>query len=239
MFKRILLVLGVGLVALAPTVQPAQATGNDAVVTVEVLVNGDIEVTSTKDLSNVHIAVCVEGEVQVVKFDSLNDKVEVFDVDGNLIAVLAHSGNNTTAEAEALLKLLGGSVNGNSTGTIVFFDEEALENCVPETTTTTEPPTTTTTEPPVVTTTTQPPVTTTTEPPVTPTTVNNPVVGPVDVPVVTPVDVPAPVDAPVAAPVAELPHTGGEAGILLVIGGGLLLAGLILWGLSKLGSKAA
>lgn len=225
----ILITAGIALFGIAPTA--AHADGSDAVVTVEVQVDGDVQVTSTKDLSNVHIATCVDGEVQIVKFDDLDDKVEVFDVDGNLIAVLAHSGNNTTVEAEALLESLGGTVTGNSTGVVAFFDQDALDSCKPEeTTTTTVPEETTTTTQPEVTTTTVPEVTTTTQPTV----------------VVTPpaTDTPAPVvEAPVApAPVApaaddHLAETGFGWGILAVIGAGLGLAGLLLLLLGELAKR--
>lgn len=229
-----------GLLVLPTAVQANGNNGGSAVVTVEIQENGDIEVTSTKDLSNVHVAVCFEGEVVIVKFDDLENKVEVFSVEGTLIAVLAHSGNNSTAEAEALLEALGGDVNGNSTGVIVFFDEEALDDCVPEeppitttttvpetttTTTTTQPPTTTTTEPPV-TVTTQPPTTVTTEPPAV---VHN-CVTPDGYPFSTDVCPVAEVPASVVAPVQNttLPRTGSATAILAMIGVGLGMTGLIL-----------
>lgn len=239
--KKFLVAAGLMAGLILGVAPAASATGDDAVVTVEVLENGDVEVTSTKDLSNVHVAVCVELEVVVVKFDDLDDKVEVFTVEGDLIAVLAHSGNNTTAEAEALLELLGGDVNGNSIGVIAFFDEEALEDCQPTeeppttTTTTTIHPTTTTTVP-ETTTTTQPPVTVTTSPQL-PTTLVPPVVGTqcVDTngfPFVTSESVcpsSLPVAEPISTPIGELPRTGAGSvlmwlGLILVISGAAALS---------------
>lgn len=237
-----LLTVGIALIALAPA---ANATKNNndnggSAIVGAVVIEGGVTVTSTKDLSRVTVVLC-DGTV-LVNPDAPGNEY-FFEVDGTVRAVFVHSGNNTTAEAEALLELLGGKVSGNSTGAIALNDEDACDEVPPTTTTTTVPPTTTTTEPPVttttvpeVTTTTVPevtvttvpetPVTTVTAPPVTPTAPVTEVPEPV-VPVTeVPVEVPAAPVAPVEVPVDELAFGGASSGLLAMYGAGMMLAGL-------------
>jgi len=247
-FAAILAVVGIALIGAAPTANAlevpnllyvANSNGGSAVVNAVVHANGDIDLTSTKGLSRVTVVLCTG--VTVV-FDNWNGEqlAATVHVDGAVRAVFIHSGDNTTAEAQALLALLAGAdaVKGDSTGAIAFNSDEA---CQP-TTTTTQPPTTTTTQPPVVTTTTTaPPVTTTTQPPVTTTTLPGTTVTTTAPPApgtdVQGTNVEKPVVNP--QPVGQLPHTGAASGILAILGGGLVLAGLILFGLSFMAKRAA
>ena len=249
-FAAVLAVAGLSLIGFGIAASPAVATGGggSAVVGATVNGNGTVTVTSTKDLSRITAVLCVDGEiVVVVPSEDAPGKTWTFEVDGSVIAVFVHSGNNTTAAAEALLKALGGKVSGNSTGAIAFHDAnaECEEEEPPTTTTTTQPPTTTTTAPPVTTTTQPPVVTTTTQPPVTTTTQPAPVV-PVapDTPVVSPPasNTPEPVAPVPTEPVGEvdeLAFGGSWTTMLTLIGAGLGLLGLsLLLGFRRSGTMA-
>lgn len=210
-FAVVLMALGLGFLALAPTANANQ--GGSAVVGATVG-ETSVTVTSTKGLSRVTIVTCDE----VLVFDSWEGEQlnAIIPVEGTVEAVFIHSGDNTTSDAQDLLADLAGddAVKGNSTGAVAYYNADACQPEVPTTTTTTAPPTTTTTEPPVVTTTTAPPVVVpTTQPPV--------VAPPVEV-------LPVTVVAPVAAPTGELPHTGFGASMLALIGGLAALVGLAL-----------
>lgn len=201
----------------------------DTAVVLAAIIDGGVHVQSTKGLSRVTVVLCTGATVVFDSWDGEQLSADL-QVEGTVEAVLIHSGDNTTAEAQALLTLLAGAdaVKGNSTGAIGFNNPDA---CVP-TTTTTQPPvvTTTTTAPPVTTTTTEPPAvtTTTTAPSTTVTTVAPPAT-----------DTPAPstdvlgtqVTQP-AGSTGDLPFTGSNSALLAILGGGLVLAGLILFGLS-------
>lgn len=208
---------------------PPVNQGGTAVVDAEV--DGTVVVaTSTKDISHVTIAVCVEGSIEFIKHDDLDGKEFEVDVEaGVVVAVFVKSGQNTTTVAEELLVALGGVLNGQSTGDIAYYDEDAKNNCVPdeepvlvlvcvegvvtlvpeavaveeelEILTDVEVGDTVPCEEPPTTTTTEPPTTTTTQPPTT-TTTEPPVTTTTttEPPVVTP-EPPAP-DTPVVSPPA-------------------------------------
>lgn len=227
----VLMALGIGFIALAPA---ANATGGGKSAEVGATINADgtVTVESTKDLSRVTVVVCIDGELELGYLnEDAPGKEFTFEVDGKVVAVFVHSGNNTTEDAEELLaELLGDdAVKGNSTGAVAYEDLECEKEEVPPTTTTTQPPTTTTTEPPATTTTTEPPAPTTTT--------TQPVPGAVepvapDTPVV---DAPAPATpapAPAEVPVTnvsaedELAFGGSWSGMLAMIGIGLGLIGI-------------
>lgn len=241
--KRIAVLLaiaGLGLIGMGVNAGPASAEkpanpGGDAVVAATV-VDGGVDISSTKGLSRVTVVLC-DGTVLV--FDSWDEDQLTAELrfEGVIEAVFIHSGNNTSADAEELLAELGGddAVKGNSTGAIALHDEDA---CTPTTTTTEPPVTTTTTEPPVVTTTTTQPTVV-----VTPPATDTPAPPAPDAPVVNTPD-PAPAapvaGTPVAAvPVDEIAFGGAWSTMLALIGAGVGLLGLsLLLGFRRVGSVA-
>ena len=263
--KKIAALLMIIGVALMVTAVPAAGTSNGGSALVDAPVNvcGEVKVTSTKDLSRVTIVTLVDGQVKVIVNPDAPGKTWTTEVEGTVLAVFVHSGNNTTLAAEALLALLAGpdAVKGNSTGAIAWYhltpgDVVNEDECdeVPPTTTTTQPPTTTTTQPPTTTTTvppttttTVPPTTTTTEPqtPVTTVTTAPPATDTPDTPVTVTPDTPAPQAPAPQAPVTpvaeidELAFGGSWSALLAMIGFGLGALGLTFRLLSRrLGSQA-
>ena len=101
---------------------PAFADGDDAVVNATINDDGDVVVTSTKGLSRTTVVLC-DGSLVVIPSWSGDPTSGVVDVNGEVRAVFIHSGNNTTKQAEDLLKSLApGAVHGNSTGAIAYDD---------------------------------------------------------------------------------------------------------------------
>lgn len=228
-----MLVVGIGLIGITPTV--AGAT-ND---------NNPVNLTYPPSSENVHLKTTIchwangnlsEPSVSINAVDDPQDTghgMLTLTNAGSLASFVAHvdpPGHTGDAIIDIYLK--------HDNDVVYLYQGNTLCNPAP-TTTTTLPPTTTTTVPPtttttapVVTTTTQPPVvTTTTAPPVTTTTVAPPVVT-----------VPVAPEAP-AAPVAEtpsnpevvtaLPHTGAKSAAMATFAGGLVLIGLALQALAK------
>lgn len=124
-FAGVALVIATPL--LAATALPALAAGDtadvDAVVTA-----GNVHVNSTKGLSRVTVVLC-NGGIVVADSWSVDQKSADLEIDGIVQAVFIHSGDNTTADAQALLARLASpdAVKGDSTGAIAFHDEDACD----------------------------------------------------------------------------------------------------------------